>query len=49
MEPANKDEAKRCIEKAQIALESGKVEYAHRLAVKSLKLCSTPEGIGMCG
>lgn len=46
MESANRDEAERCLEKARLALKSGKIDYAYKLALKSLRLCSTPEGIG---
>jgi hypothetical protein len=46
MESANKVEAERCIERAMCALQSGKTDYARKLALKSLRLCNTPEGIG---
>ena len=46
MESANRDEAEKCIKRGRAALKSGRLEFALKLALKSLKLCSTPEGIG---
>lgn len=48
MESANKDEAVRCLKKAEEALAGGDVAKAKRLTAKSLKLCQTPEAKGTC-
>ena len=47
MESANREEAKRCLNKARHALYSGVVTEAERLAKKSLRLCSTKEAEGI--
>ena len=46
MESANREEAKRCLLKAQDAFKGGDVSYAKKLALKSLKLCYTFEAQG---
>ena len=46
MESANREEAKRCLEKAEYAFRSGNLPYAKRLVVKSIKLCSSMEAEG---
>lgn len=46
MESANKEEAKRCLNKAKDAFQSGNVSYAKKLTQKSLKLCATQEARG---
>lgn len=46
MESANKEEAKRCLQKAVAALKQGKTLYAQKLALKSIRLCPTTEAQG---
>ena len=46
METANRDEALRCLGKAQTALREGRVEAAEKFASKSLRLCPTEEAKG---
>ena len=46
METANRDEALRCLGKAQTALREGRVEAAEKFTSKSLRLCPTEEAKG---
>lgn len=47
MESANKEEAKRCLQKAVAALKGGDIQYARKLASKSYRLCPTDEAQGL--
>lgn len=46
METANRDDALRCLAKAQTALREGRVEDAERLVSKSLRMCPTEQAKG---
>ena len=49
MESANREDAKKCIDKAKSALKAGHFSYSLKLAQKSVRLCPSDEAKGNLG